>query len=302
MKVIFMGTPDFALSSLQALLDSHEHEVLWVVTQPDKPVGRKQLLTAPPVKELALRHGVEVFQPQSMRTAEVYERLSALEPDIVVVAAYGKILPKNILDIPRYGCVNMHGSILPKYRGAAPIQWAVINGEAETGVTTMQMDEGLDTGDILLTSTVEIDEDETAGELFDRLAALCPELLLRTLKKIEDGSILPIKQDEAKSSHAPMLSRDMSWIDWNLSAGEIHNKIRGLSPWPLAQTEIAGRRAKLFSSKKVDISPHWEGVFFGDKEGLFAACGDGKVLYLPEVQAEGARRMSSADFLRGNPL
>jgi methionyl-tRNA formyltransferase len=297
-----MGTPDFAVGSLQALFDDPRHEVPLVVTQQDKPVGRRQILTPPPVKQLALAHGAEVYQPATLKTPEAFERLSALRPDVMVVAAYGKILPKSILDIPRYGCVNLHGSILPRYRGAAPIQWTVINGEKETGVTTMLMNEGIDTGDILLVKTTPVGEDETSGELFDRLAALCPDLLMETLERLEEGSVVPQKQNDADATYAPSLSRELSWIDWNLPAETIHNRIRGLAPWPLALTEVAGKRLKLFSSRKTDEKPQGNGTFFAKKEGLFAVCGDGRVLFLPEVQAEGAKRMTSAEFLRGNKL
>jgi len=300
MRLIYMGTPDFAVPALEWLIKS-AHDVSLVVTQPDKPAGRRQVLTPPPVKKLALDHSIEVYQPGSLKTGEAYERLSALNPDIIIVAAYGKILPRAILDIPKYGCVNLHGSILPKYRGAAPIQWAVINGEAETGITTMLMNEGIDAGDILLCEKTPIGENETAGELFDRLAAMCPGILAETLEKIEGGTIVRVRQNDAEATYAPPLGKEMSLIDWSFTANSIHNKIRGLAPWPVAVADIGPKRVKLFSSIKTGrIKTDGGPVFFAEEEGLFAVCGDGGVLFLPEVQPEGGKRMSSADFLRGN--
>ncbi len=294
-----MGTPDFALSSFRRLLEDG-HEVVLAVTQSDKPVGRKQLMTAPPVKLLALENGIEVFQPKTLRNAEAIDKISSYKPDMIVVAAYGKILPKEILDLPRYGCVNLHGSVLPKYRGAAPIQHAVLNGERETGITTMMMNEGLDTGDILLCEKTEIGENETAGELFERLSAMCPNILSRTIEKILDGSITRTVQNEAEATLAPMLSKDMSLIDWNRSAEEIHNKIRGLSPWPLAVSEAFGKKIKIYKSSHTDkAAKPTHDAFFFDKTGLYAVCGDGKTLFLEEVQSEGGKRMNSAEFVRG---
>ena len=300
MNIIYMGTPDFAVPALRRLIES-AHEVSLVVTQPDKPAGRRQVLTPPPVKELAAANSIEVFQPASLKTPEAFDVISALAPELIVVAAYGKILPKAILEIPKYGCINLHGSILPKYRGSAPIQWAVINGESETGITAMQMDEGIDTGDILLMEKTKIGENETAHELFDRLADMCPGVLAKTLELLEAGELRRTPQDNASATYAPLLRKEMSFIDWNLSSLEIHNKIRGLYSWPIAMCEVTGKRIKLLNSIKTDRrEERKDSVFFAEKEGLFAVCGDGGVLFLPEVQPEGGKRMSSSDFVRGH--
>ena len=299
-KTVFMGTPDFAVPALEALIASAEYEVALVICQPDKPQGRKQVLTAPPVKELAVRHGVEVYQPNSLKNEEAYEKIRACAPDFIVVSAYGKILPKNILDLPRYGCVNLHGSLLPKYRGAAPVQWSVINGDKISGVTTMLMDVGLDTGDMLLRETVAIGPEETAGELFDRLAALCPALLLKTLRGLEEGTIVPEKQDEAQATYVGMLDKTMAEIDWTRSAQAVHDLIRGLDPWPVAKTRFDSKNFKIYSSRVCEQSITGDVGALAAKDGrLFVKCGDG-ALELLEVQLEGAKRMSAADFLRGH--
>ena len=299
-KIVFMGTPDFAVPALEALIRSEEYEVSLVICQPDKPQGRKQILTAPPVKELAARYDIAVYQPNSLKNDEAYETVRACGPDFIVVSAYGKILPKNILDLPRYGCVNLHGSLLPKYRGAAPVQWSVINGDAVSGVTTMLMDVGLDTGDMLLRETVAIGPEETAGELFDRLAALCPALLLRTLKGLEEGSIAPEKQNEAEATYVGMLDKAMAEIDWTKPAQAVHDLIRGLNPWPVAKTKFDGKIFKIYSSRVGGHSITGDCGALVAKDGrLFVQCGDG-ALELTEVQLEGAKRMSAADFLRGH--
>ncbi|MBQ6119943.1 MAG: methionyl-tRNA formyltransferase, partial [Clostridia bacterium] len=248
-KIVFMGTPDFAVPALEALIRSPEYEVALVICQPDKPQGRKQILTAPPVKALAVSHGLRVYQPNSLKNEEAYETIRACAPDFIVVSAYGKILPKNVLDLPRYGCVNLHGSLLPQYRGAAPVQWSVINGDPVSGVTTMLMDVGLDTGDMLLRETVAIGPEETAGELFDRLAALCPALLLKTLRGLEEGTIVPEKQNEAEATYVGMLDKAMAEIDWNKPARTVHDLIRGLNPWPVAKTKFDGKIFKIYSSR-----------------------------------------------------
>ncbi len=299
-SVIFMGTPDFAVPALKALIDSDDYDVKLVISQPDKPQGRKQILTPSPVKQLALQHGLEVYQPDSLKSEEAFDIINAFLPDFIVVSAYGKILPKKILDIPKFGCVNLHGSLLPQYRGAAPIQWSVINGDKVTGVTTMLMDVGLDTGDILLTAEKSIDEDETAGEVFDALAALCPELLIKTLKALEEKSVIPVKQDESKATYVSILSKDMALINWNDSAYTIHNLIRGLNPWPVARTVMNGKIFKIFSSKVCDKkSADSAGVVNISDGNIYVACGNSTVLQLKEVQMEGAKRMSAEDFLRG---
>lgn len=300
-SVVFMGTPDFAVNALEALIASDEYDVKLVVSQTDKPQGRKQILTAPPVKQVALQNNIEVYQPKSLKTDEAFEKIFSLSPDFIVVSAYGKILPKNILDIPKYGCVNLHGSLLPKYRGAAPIQWSVINGDKTTGVTTMLMDEGLDTGDILLSAIKEISENETAGEVFDALARMCPELLMKTLKALREASIVPVKQNDSEATYVSVLSKDMAKINWNENAQTIHNLIRGLNPWPVARTVFKGKILKIYSSHVCDKHVCGEvGSVFTDKDGIYVVCADSTLLSLDEVQAEGAKRMTSSEFLRGH--
>lgn len=302
-SVIFMGSPDFAVNALEALIKSDEYDVKLVVSQEDKPQGRHQVLTPTPVKKIALQYNIEVFQPKTLRCAESYEKLAALRPDFIVVSAYGKILPQNILDIPKFGCVNLHGSLLPKYRGAAPIQWSVINGEKKTGVTSMLMNAGLDTGDILYTSETEIGENETAGELFDRLAEMCPELLLKTLKALKEDSVTPIKQNDDDATYVSVLNKEMAVIDWNDSAFSIHNKIRGLSPWPVAKTSFSGKILKIFKGYPFDRNHNSAyGTIFSEKNRIFVYCGDNTVYEITELQLEGSKRMSSTDFLRGHTI
>lgn len=299
MKIVFMGTPDFAVPSLQALIDAG-HEVCAVYTQPDKPQGRKQVLTAPPVKELALRHGIPVYQPATLKNEEEQQKLRALAPEVIIVVAYGKLLPKAVLDIPPRGCINVHGSLLPRWRGAAPIQWSVIAGDEKAGVTTMQMAEGLDTGDMLLTYETEIGARETAGKLFDRLAQAGAELLLETLEKLD--SITPQPQDDSRSCYAHMLDKQMAVIDWAKSAHEIDCLIRGLNPWPVALTMLSGARLKIYAAEPVSGTGRPGEVLVSDpKKGLTVACGEG-ALALCEVQLVGGKRMKSADFLRGHAI
>ena len=299
MKIVFMGTPDFAVPSLQALIDAG-HEVCAVYTQPDKPQGRKQVLTAPPVKELALRHGIPVCQPATLKNEEEQEKLRALAPEVIIVVAYGKLLPKAVLDIPPRGCINVHGSLLPRWRGAAPIQWSVIAGDEKAGVTTMQMAEGLDTGDMLLTYETEIGARETAGKLFDRLAQAGAELLLETLEQLD--SITPQPQDDSQSCYAHMLDKQMAVIDWAKSAHEIDCLIRGLNPWPVALTTLSGARLKIYAAEPVSGTGRPGEVLVSDpKKGLVVACGEG-ALALREVQLVGGKRMKSADFLRGHAI
>lgn len=294
-----MGTPDFAVPSLQALIDAG-HEVCAVYTQPDKPQGRKQILTAPPVKELALQYHIPVYQPATLKNEEEQEKLRALAPEVIIVVAYGKLLPKAVLDIPPRGCINVHGSLLPRWRGAAPIQWSVIAGDEKAGVTTMQMAEGLDTGDMLLTYETEIGARETAGELFDRLAQAGAELLVRTL--VELDSITPRPQDDSRSCYAHMLDKQMAVIDWAKSAREIDCLIRGLSPWPVALTTLDGARLKIYAAEPVPGTGRPGEVLVSDpRKGLTVACGAG-ALALHEVQLVGGKRMKSADFLRGHAI
>lgn len=299
MKIVFMGTPDFAVPSLQALLDAG-HEVCAVYTQPDKPQGRKQILTAPPVKELALQRGIPVYQPATLKNEDEQAKLRALAPEVIIVVAYGKLLPKAVLDIPPRGCINVHGSLLPRWRGAAPIQWSIIASDQKAGVTTMQMAEGLDTGDMLLTYETEIGARETAGELFDRLAQAGAALLVETLEKLD--SITPRPQDDSQSCYAHMLDKQMAVIDWTKSAHEIDCLIRGLSPWPIALTTLAGARLKIYAAEPVPgIGKPGEVLESDPKKGLTVACGAG-ALALHEVQLVGGKRMKSADFLRGHAI
>lgn len=297
MRIVFMGTPQFAVPCLEALVE--RHDVIAVFTQPDKPKGRKQLLTPPPVKAKATEYKIPVYQPNTLRIDEPYEILSGLEPDVIVVTAYGKILPKNILELPKCGCINVHASLLPKYRGSAPIQWSIINGEAETGVTTMYMDEGIDTGDMLQKASLTIGEDETADELHDRLAVLGARLIIETLEAAENGTLTRTKQDDSQSSYASMLSKELSPIDFSRSAREVHNKVRGLNSWPSATALLNGKRIKLHKTRLADGSGRAGEII--SLEPLTVACGSGAVEIL-ELQPEGKKKMTAADFLRGHSI
>ena len=299
MRIVFMGTPDFAVPSLQALIDAG-HDVCAVYTQPDKPQGRKQILTAPPVKTLALEHDIPVFQPNTLKNEDEQARLRELAPEVIIVVAYGKLLPKAVLDTPPHGCINVHGELQPRWRGAAPIQWAVIAGDEMAGVTTMQMAEGLDTGDMLLTYETKVGEKETAGELFDRLAQSGAELLTQTLVKLDE--IEPRPQDDAQSCYAHMLDKQMAVIDWSKSAHEIDCLIRGLNPWPIALTTLSGERLKVFAAEKAAGNGEPGTVLEADpKKGLTVACGEG-ALGLTEIQLVGGKRMKATDFLRGHAI
>lgn len=298
MKIIYMGTPDFAVPALKALANS-EHTVCAVFTQPDKPRGRKMIMTPPDVKVCAQELDIPVYQPQSMKSEEALEIINNYDPDVIVVAAYGQIIPKTVLDAPKYGCVNIHGSLLPKYRGASPIQQSVLNGDKITGVTTMLMDVGIDTGDILLTKETEIGENETSGELFDRLADLGGELILETLKALEEGSVTPVKQDESLSSHTSKIDKSLCPIDFTKSADEVHNKVRGLNPWPVATTKICGKNVKVYSTKLCEKSGKCGHVI--STKPLIVACGEGSV-EICEIQPEGKKRMSTEAFLAGHKI
>lgn len=301
MKILFMGTPDFAVPCLDGLLKAG-HTVLGVVTQPDKPVGRKKIMTPPAVKAFALEHNLPVFQPETLKGEAFLDTLKSLDPEVIVVVAYGKILPAYILDYPKYGCINVHGSILPRWRGAAPIQWSVIAGDEEAGVTTMQMDRGLDTGDMLLVRKTQIGERETAGELFDRLADMGAELLLETLIQAENGSLQPVPQDDDQSCYASMLDKQMAVIDWSRTMREIDCLVRGLNPWPIALTSLDGNVVKVYAA--APESGHGEPgeVLKADtKNGLIVACGDGAVRIL-ELQMVGGKRMDARDYLRGHSI
>lgn len=302
MRILFMGTPDFAVPSLSALLN-HGDEIVGVITQPDKPRGRKQTLTPPPVKEAALSHGISVFQPTTLKDGAFEDELKRLNPDIIIVVAYGKILPEYILDYPKYGCINVHGSLLPAYRGAAPIQRCVINGETETGVTTMLMDKGLDTGDMLLCEKTKIGEYETAGELVDRLSVLGAKVLIETLEKIKDNSITQTPQDNSKATYAAMLDKNTGKIDWTLSADKIFSLVKGCNPYPVAHTTLSGEPLKIFAceiGKECDGAPG-EILEFPDKK-IRVACGNKTSVLISELQLFGKKRMMSDSFLNGHAL
>ena len=299
MKILFMGTPDFAVPCLEKLIKDG-HNIVGVLTQPDKPQGRKMKLTPPPVKELALQNNLEVYQPESLKNDAIKQLLEYKQPELIVVVAYGKILPKYVLDFPKYGCINVHGSLLPRWRGAAPIQWSIIAGDKTAGVTTIKMSEGLDTGDMLLKYETEIGQTETAGELFDRLALSGAELLHDTIEQID--SIVPEVQDESKANYAHMLDKQMAQIDWSKSNKEIDCLIRGLNPWPIALTTLNGERLKVYSASLQNASGKAGEVLQADsKNGLLVACGEGAML-LNEIQAVGGKRMNAKDYLRGHKI
>lgn len=301
MRVVFMGTPEFAVPCLQKLLDCG-HEVTGVFTQPDKPQGRKMILTPPPVKELALANNIPVYQPLKMRDGTALEMLREADPELAIVVAYGKILPKEILDYPKYGCINIHASLLPKLRGAGPIQWSVINGFEKTGVTSMQMDEGLDTGDMLISREIEIGENDTAGDMHDKLSVLGAEVLEETINALLEGTLKPEKQNHDEFTYAPMLSKELSPIDWNAPAQEVHNKIRGLCPWPSATAVFGGKKVKVHKSILVDDAGKSAGEVVANGNRLVVTCGDGKCIEILNLQAEGKKAMSAADYMRGNPV
>ena len=300
MKIIFMGTPDFAAASLEALIASR-HEIQAVVTQPDKPKGRKGELTPSPVKVVAEGKGIKVYQPLKVRDEEFVKTLRAYNPDVIVVVAFGQIIPLSILKMPKFGCVNIHGSLLPKYRGAAPIQWAVLDGEKGTGITTILMDEGIDTGDILLKKTIKIDTDETSGSLFDKLMALGAETILETLDELEKGNLTPTKQGESPTAYAKMLTKAMGLIDFTKPAKELDCFVRGMDPWPSAYTLLSGKTLKLWKVRAVEGSGKAGSVIDIGKESFTIACGEGAIEVL-EVQLEGKKRMSAGDFLKGSTL
>ncbi len=302
MKLVFMGTPDFAVPCLRTLAKSG-HEIAAVFTQPDKPKGRGYKMIPTPVKTAALEYGFEVYQPLSLRKGEDAENsmqiLNNIAPDLIVVTAYGQILPKKILELPKYGCINIHASLLPAYRGAAPINWVLLNGESETGVTSMQMSEGLDTGDMLIKKSTKIGENETYEELYSRLSLMGGEVLADTLKAVENGELAPQKQDDSLSSYSPMIKKEMSAIDFSASAAEVHNKIRGVTGFTL----LEGKRLKIFKSEISDNIAHdaANGEII-DAASFTVKCGDGKAVTFKEVQPEGKKRMKTEDFLRGKKL
>lgn len=298
MKIVFMGTPDFAVGALEALIQAG-HEITAVVTQPDKPKGRGKEMQYPPVKECALRYGIPVFQPVKIKTPEAVAQLKAYAADVYVVAAFGQILSEEILNLPRFGCINIHASLLPKYRGAAPIQWAIIAGEKQSGVTIMQMDKGLDTGDMLYTKEVEITAEETGESLHDKLMQAGAEAIVEALPLLEAGKLTPVKQEDTKSCYAKMLNKSMGQIDWNKSADEIDRLIRGLTPWPSAYTYLNGRQFKIFKAVPTEGAVAKPGTITDKgKTSVTVQTGQG-ALRLESVQLEGKKRMSVHDFLLG---
>ena len=300
MKIVYMGTPDFAVGPLKALVEAG-HEITAVVSQPDKPKGRSKELVPPPVKAYALTQDLTVFQPEKIKTPEAVAQLKTYEADVFVVAAFGQILSKEILEMPKYGCINIHASLLPKYRGAAPIQWSIIDGEKETGVTIMQMDVGLDTGDILTTKVVPIEDEDTGESLFDKLCEAGSELLLETIPQIEAGTLVPQKQDESKSTYAKMLTKELGNIDFTKSAKEIWYLVRGLNSWPSAYTYYNNKTMKIWRARPVaDNSDLSAGTIVKkDKESIYVQTGEG-MLQILEIQMEGKKRMSVKDFMLGH--
>lgn len=301
MRIVFMGTPDYSVLSLSALYDSG-YDIAAVFAQPDKPVGRKQILTPPPTKVFANEKGIPVFQPQTLKDETVYETLKELSPDIIVVVAYGKILPENILNLPKYGCVNGHASLLPKLRGASPIQWAIVTGETKTGVTTMFMDKGMDTGDILETAEVTIGENETGEELFNRMSKISAELMISTLKKLEKGEITPKKQNENEATYAPIIKKEMAQLDFNNNAQTVHNAIRGFYSWPCAYFYLDGKRIKVISSKIGGKTKMQPSTVIKSDNTFEISCSDNTSIILLKIQPEGKSVMNAEDFLRGKNI
>ncbi len=300
MRIVFMGTPDYAAVTLQKLIDEN-YDIAAVFAQPDKPVGRKQILTPPETKVLAQKYDIPVYQPKTLRDGEAYNILKELNPDAIVVVAYGKILPNEILDLPKYGCINGHASLLPKLRGASPIQWSIVTGETNTGVSTMLMDEGMDTGDILETAVVDIGAEETAEELFDRLAPLSANLMISTLKKAEQGILNPVKQDESKATYAPIIKKEMAHLDFTKTADEICNAVRGFYSWPCAFCFINDKRIKVIKAKKSNLSAGECGIVIESDNKLVISCKDGSVEFVT-VQPEGAKVMAASQMLNGHAI
>ena len=300
MKIVFMGTPDYAAVTLQKLIDE-KFDIAAVFAQPDKPVGRKQILTPPVTKVLAQEHNIPVYQPKTLRDGEAYKILKEINPDVIVVVAYGKILPKEILNLPKYGCINGHASLLPRFRGSAPIQWAIVSGEEHTGVTTQLMDDGIDTGDILETATTNIGYEETAEELFDRLAVISADLMVSTLKKAEAGTLSATKQDEAQATYAPIIKKEMAHIDFTKSAKEVYNTVRGFYSWPCAYCYINDRRIKVIKAAVSDLEAEKGGTVIANDDKLIISCGSGSI-ELVTVQPEGAKPMSAKQLLNGHKI
>ncbi len=302
MRIAFLGTPEFAVPSLERLVESG-FDIAAVVTQPDKPKGRGRKLAAPPVKEAAVKFGLPVYQPEKLKTPETVEFFRNLNVEAMAVVAYGKIIPQAIIDIPPLGLVNVHSSLLPKYRGAAPMQWAIAEGETRTGVTTMLIDAGLDSGDILLVKETEIGPDETAVELSERLAQMGADLLVQTLRGLKEGTIRPIPQDHEKATYAPMLTREAGRIDWRWPAQKIHNRVRGFQPWPGAWTTFRGKMLHIWKSRVAGAPAVGEpGAFQPGRKRVLVNCGEGTALELLEVQPEGKKRMPASAFAHGQHL
>ncbi|MGL4990395.1 MAG: methionyl-tRNA formyltransferase [Sarcina sp.] len=302
MNIVFMGTPDFAVPSLKALIE--EFGVRAVYTQPDRPKGRGKKLAMSPIKEIALEHNIEVFQPQNLRKEkDAVEVLKNLKPDFIIVVAFGQILSKEVLDIPKYACINLHGSLLPKYRGAAPIQWSVINGEKVAGNTTMLMDIGVDTGDMLLTNEVEITKYMTSGELYEVLKESGASLLVETIKKMQNKEIIPIKQNDEESTHAPMLSKELAKIDWAKTAESIHNHVRGMNPWPIATAELNDKTIKIHQTDFIDENSSQKPgtIIEVNKNGIKVATGKGSII-IKKIQMPNAKPLMIQDFLNGNNI
>ncbi len=302
MRVVFMGTPDIAATCLEKII-ADQFQVVGVYTQPDRPKNRGMKLFPSPVKEVALKAGIPVFQPENFREDAAVEVLRALQPDIVAVVAYGRILPQRVLDIPKFGCINIHASLLPAYRGSAPYQWAVLNGEKVTGVTAMYLCQEMDAGDMIAKSETPIGENETAGELLDRLAVLGANLLSETLIRFTQGKVEAVPQDSALATYAPMLDKSLCPIDWSKSARQVHDHVRGLHPWPVATATLAGTDFKIHATRVLDIQAHAApGTILAlTKTGLQVACGQGAVEIL-QLQAQGGKRMAAPDYFRGHPL
>lgn len=302
MKIVFMGTPDYAVKTLEAVAKAG-HEVAAVFAQPDKPVGRKHILTAPPVKVCAESLGIPVFQPETLKGEEAKKILEDIAPDVIVVVAYGKLLPKAILDIPKFGCVNGHASLLPKYRGASPIQWCIVCGETKTGITTMYMNEGMDTGDILEQTEVLIGENETAEELFERLSQISADLMVSTLGKLEKGEITPQKQNDAEATHAPIIKKEMAFINFTAkTAKEICCAVRGYYSWPCAYFFLNGKRIKIIKAVVGDKSSKPAGAVADNTNNFSVVCADGVIVNLLEIQPEGSKPMTAKQFLNGNKI
>jgi len=302
MNILFMGTPEFAVPCLEALINS-QHTVCGVVTQPDKPAGRGHKLTPPPVKVLAESNGIKVFQPETLKNFAFEQELKDLNPELIIVVAYGKILPEYVLNYPKYGCINMHASLLPKYRGAGPIQWAVINGEKKTGITSMMMEKGLDTGDMLLKCETEIGEYETASQLHDRLMIMGADLMLTTVKDLEEGKLSPQKQNDEESSYAPMISKELAKIDWSKPAREIINLICGMNSWPVAHTLYLGETMKVYRgilgrSAKGSFGQ----ILTASENGIEVLCGDNSTVVIKEIQFKGSKVMTVRDYLNGHKI